>query len=127
MIDKNNIKKKLLVVDDEQNIRLLIKRIFEADFIILEAENGKKAVEVAVKHTPDVILMDIMMPESDGLSALNEMKSNVVTREIPVIMLTGVGHELNERLAKSVGADGYMRKPIKPQELMDAVKKVCQS
>ncbi len=116
--------KKLLVVDDEPNIRLLIKRIFEEDFTILEAENGKRAIELAEKHIPDVILMDIMMPESDGLAALNEMKAHQNTRNIPVIMLTGVGHELNERLAKSVGANGYMRKPIKPQELIDAVQKV---
>lgn len=121
----NKNKKKLLVADDEPNIRLLIKRIFEHDFIIIEADNGVKAFELAIRHTPDVILMDIMMPESDGLTALNEMKSNMHTKHIPVIMLTGVGHELNERLAKSVGANGYMRKPIKPQELADAVFKVA--
>ena len=117
-------KKKLLVVDDEPNIRLLIKRIFVEEFTVLEAANGRKALEVALRQIPDVILMDIMMPESDGLSALSEMKSHTQTSKIPVIMLTGVGHELNERLAKSVGANGYMRKPIKPQELIDAVKKV---
>jgi CheY-like chemotaxis protein len=122
--DKSPQKKKLLVVDDESNIRLLIKRIFEAEFTVFEAENGRKAFELAVKLLPDVILMDIMMPESDGLSALNEMKAHPQTSTIPVIMLTGVGHELNERLAKSVGANGYMRKPIKPQELIDAVRKV---
>lgn len=119
-------KKKLLVVDDEPNIRLLIKRIFEGEFTVFEAENGKKAFDVAVQQVPDVILMDIMMPESDGLSALSEMKSHAKTSRIPVIMLTGVGHELNERLAKSVGANGYMRKPIKPQELIDAVRKAAQ-
>ncbi|MDO8578793.1 MAG: response regulator [Dehalococcoidales bacterium] len=125
MSDKSSPKKKLLVVDDEPNIRLLIKRIFEEEFTIFEAENGEKALEVALRQVPDVILMDIMMPESDGLSALNEMKSHTQTSNIPVIMLTGVGHELNERLAKSVGANGYMRKPIKPQELIDAVRKVA--
>jgi two-component system response regulator ResD len=125
MNDKGAFKKKLLVVDDEANIRLLIKRIFEQEFTVLEAENGRKAVETALKQAPDVVLMDIMMPESDGLSALNEMKLNSQTCKIPVIMLTGVGHELNERLAKSVGANGYMRKPIKPQELIDAVRKVA--
>lgn len=117
-------KKKLLVVDDEPNIRLLIKRIFEQEFNVIEAENGRKAYELAARQIPDIILMDIMMPESDGLSALNEMKSHEPTKDIPVIMLTGVGHELNERLAKSVGANGYMRKPIKPQDLVEAVRKV---
>lgn len=124
MEEKKSIKKKLLIVDDEPNIRLLIRRIFERDYVIFEAENGKKAVDSALHNVPDIILMDIMMPESDGLAALNVMKANERTKAIPVIMLTGVGHELNERLAKSVGAKGYMRKPIKPQELRDAVSKL---
>ena len=117
-------KKKLLIADDEPNIRLLIRRIFEQDYIIIEAENGRKAVDLALRILPDIILMDIMMPESDGLTALSEMKLNEQTKAIPVIMLTGVGYELNERLAKSMGAKGYMRKPIKPQELLDAVSKL---
>lgn len=117
-------KRKLLIVDDEPNIRLLIRRIFERDYIIFEAENGRKAVDSALRNLPDVILMDIMMPESDGLAALTEMKANEHTKAVPVIMLTGVGHELNERLAKSLGAKGYMRKPINPQELFDAVSKL---
>ena len=119
-------KKKLLIVDDEPNIRLLIRRIFEQDYVIIEAENGRKAVESALRNLPDIILMDIMMPESDGLAALSEMKANGHTRAIPVIMLTGVGHELNERLAKSLGAKGYMRKPINPQELIDVVSKLLE-
>lgn len=124
MDEKKSTKKKLLIADDEPNIRLLIKRIFEKDYAIIEAENGRKAVDLAFRHVPDIILMDIMMPESDGLAALSEMKANKSTKDIPVIMLTGVGHELNERLAKSVGATGYMRKPIKTQELLDAVSKL---
>ena len=119
-------KKKLLIVDDEPNIRLLIRRIFEQDYVNIEAENGRKAVESALRNLPDIILMDIMMPESDGLAALSEMKANGHTRAIPVIMLTGVGHELNERLAKSLGAKGYMRKPINPQELIDVVSKLLE-
>ena len=126
MSDKGSPKKKLLAVDDEPNIRLLIKRIFEEEFEVFEAENGNKAFDMAKRHVPDVILMDIMMPEADGLSALNEMKAYPQTSKIPVIMLTGVGHEVNERLAQSVGANGYMRKPIKSQELIDAVRNVTK-
>ena len=117
-------KKKLLIADDEPNIRLLVKRIFEQEYTILEAENGKKAVDVALHNTPDIILMDIMMPEIDGLTALSAMKANERTRPIPVIMLTGVGHELNEIMAKSMGAKAYMRKPINSQELLDIVNKL---
>ena len=117
-------KRKLLIADDEPNIRLLVRRIFEKEYTVIEAENGKKAVDSALRNHPDIILMDIMMPECDGLAALSEMKANNHIKAIPVIMLTGVGHGLNERLAKSVGAEGYMRKPINPQELRDAVSKL---
>ena len=124
MNDKSFLKKKLLIVDDEPNIRLLIKRIFEEEFTVFEAENGRKGFDMAMAQTPDVILMDVTMPDSDGIYALNEMKSHLQTSRIPVIMLTGVGYELSERQGKSLGANGYMRKPIKPQELIDAVEKL---
>lgn len=124
MNEKSSLKKKLLIVDDEPNIRLLIKRIFEEEFTVFEAETGRKGFDMAMGQTPDVILMDVMMPDSDGMYALNEMKSHPQTSRIPVIMLTGVGYELSERQAKNLGANGYMRKPIKPQELIDAVEKL---
>ncbi len=126
MDEGNPTKKKLLIADDEPNIRLLIRRIFEKDYTVFEAENGRRAVDLALRHIPDIILMDVMMPESDGLAALNELKATESTKAIPVIMITGVGHELNERLAKSVGAKGYIRKPVKPQELFDAVSTIIR-
>ncbi|MDO8717187.1 MAG: response regulator [Dehalococcoidales bacterium] len=119
-------KGKLLIADDEPNIRLLIKKIFEKEYTVIEAENGKKAVDSALHNQPDIILMDIMMPETDGLTALSAMKADARTRSIPVIMLTGVGHELNEIMAKSMGAKGYMRKPINSQELLDIVNKLLK-
>lgn len=116
-------KKKLLVVDDEPTIRLLIKRTFEDEYVVLEAENGKEAIDLALRHIPSVILMDVMMPNTDGLTALNTLRNDKRTSSIPVIMLTGVGHELNEQLAMTLGAQTYLRKPITPQELLDAVSK----
>ncbi|MBF8251385.1 MAG: Response regulator containing a CheY-like receiver domain, partial [Deltaproteobacteria bacterium] len=67
-------KGKLLIADDESNIRLLIKKIFEKEYTVIEAENGKRAVDSAIHNAPDIILMDIMMPELDGLTALSAMK-----------------------------------------------------
>lgn len=117
-------KKKLLIVDDEPNIRLLIKRTFEDEYEVLEAKNGKEAIDSALRHLPSVILMDIMMPNTDGLTALNTLINDKRTSSIPVIMLTGAGHELNEQLARSLGAQAYLRKPITPHELLDAVSKI---
>jgi len=116
-------KKKLLVADDEPNIRLLIKRTFEDEYVVLEAKNGKEAIDLALHQLPSVIFMDMMMPNTDGLTALNTLRNDKRTSSIPVIMLTGVGYELNEQHARSLGAQGFLRKPVTPQELLDAVGK----
>ena len=117
-------KKKLLIADDESTIRLMVRRIFEREYVVLEAKSGKEAVELALHHIPDIILMDVMMPETDGLTALNTIRNNKRGSSIPVIMFTGAGYELNEALAKSLGAKAYLRKPVTPQELLDAVSKI---
>jgi len=117
-------KKKLLIADDEPNIRLMVRRTFEQRYVVLEAKNGKEAVDLALHHVPDVIIMDVMMPGVDGLTALNTIRNSKSISKIPVIMFTGVGFELNEQLAGSLGAKAYLRKPITPQELIDAVSKI---
>ena len=117
-------KKKLLIADDESIIRLMVRRIFEREYVVLEAKNGKEAVDMALRHIPDIILMDMMMPDTDGLTALNTIRANKRASSIPVIMFTGAGYELNEVLARSLGAKAYLRKPVTPQELRDAVSKI---
>ena len=117
-------KKKLLIADDESTIRLMVRRIFEREYVVLEAKNGKEAVDMALRHIPDIILMDMMMPDTDGLTALNTIRANKRASSIPVIMFTGAGYELNEALARSLGAKAYLRKPVNPQELRDAVSKI---
>jgi CheY-like chemotaxis protein len=117
-------KKKLLIADDEPTIRLVVRRTFEREYVVLEAKNGKEAVDMVLHHLPDIILMDVMMPETDGLTALNTIRNNKRASSIPVIMFTGAGYELNEALARSLGAKAYLRKPVTPQELRDAVSKI---
>jgi CheY-like chemotaxis protein len=117
-------KKKLLIADDEPNIRLMVRRTFEQRYVVLEAKNGKEAVDLALHHVPDIILMDVMMPGVDGLTALNTIRNSKRGSSIPVIMFTGVGYELNEQLARGLGAKAYLKKPVTPQELLDAVSKI---
>ena len=117
-------KKKLLIADDEPTIRLMVRRVFEGEYVVIEAKNGKEAVDLALHRTPDIILMDMMMPETDGLTALNTIRTNKRASSIPVIMLTGAGYELNEVLARNLGAKAYLRKPVTPQELLDTVSKI---
>ena len=118
--------KTLLIADDEPNIRLLVRRTFQKEYVVIEATNGKEAIDLALRDKPDIIVLDVMMPQTDGLTALSTIRGNKRTSAIPVIMLTGVGFELNEQLAGSLGAKAYLKKPIIPQDLFDAVTKVIK-
>lgn len=114
-------KKKILVVDDEENVRRLVCRILGKENIILEAGDGEVTLDIARSQKPDLILMDISMPKMDGYTACYKLKNNEVTKAIPVVMLTGIGFALNKKLADEVGAVGYITKPFNPQELLDVV------
>lgn len=117
-------KKKILVADDELNIRSLVSKILDKDYIVLEATNGEEAIDIAKRQKPDLILMDLMMPKLDGYTACSRIKTDQATKGISVVMLTGVGHELNKKFAQEMGADGYITKPFLPQKLLDMVKNV---
>lgn len=116
-------KKTILVADDEENVRQLVISILGNEYVVLEAMDGDIAVDIAKRQKPDLILMDLMMPKMDGYTACYSFKADEVTKAIPVVILTAVGHELNKKLAQQVGASGYITKPFTPQELMDTVGK----
>jgi two-component system alkaline phosphatase synthesis response regulator PhoP len=116
--------KRILIADDEETVRSLVKRLLGKTYKILEAENGEEAVKVAVNEKPDLILMDILMPRMDGLTACYAIKRNPATKEIPVVMLTAVDYELNRKLSQDVmGAQDYITKPFDSETLMDVMAK----
>jgi len=119
-------KTRILVVDDEQTVRLLVRRFLSDKFAVLEASDGEEAVDMARKHKPALILMDIMMPNMDGYNACHAIKTDEATKAIPVVMLTAVGYELNKKLAESVGADGYITKPFALEKLLDTIGKFVE-
>jgi CheY-like chemotaxis protein len=115
-------KKKVLIVDDEPHIRQLVRRTLSAEYEVYEAGNGQEAIEEAYGLRPDFILMDLMMPVMDGLTACYEIKNNPSTKNIPVFMLTAVVPARNKQIAQEVwGANGYLTKPVDLQELMDTI------
>ncbi|HEY79342.1 MAG TPA: response regulator [Dehalococcoidia bacterium] len=113
---------KILVVDDEQHIRRLVNLILGEEYHILEASDGEEAIDIARREGPVLILMDIMMPNLDGIGACHILKSDDRTKEIPVVMLTAIGDKLDQDYARGMGADGYMTKPFGAQELRDVIK-----
>ncbi len=120
-------KKKILIADDEPNIRLLVGSMLSKDYSVLKASGGKEAIDIARSQNPDLILMDILMPKLDGYTACSTIKKDPATKAIPVVMLTAVGYELNKKLAKEVGADGYIIKPFSPQELLNTIGQFFKS
>ena len=125
-MDQNETKKKVLIVDDEPNVRRLLHSILNKNFAVFEAEDGQEAVDMTNAQQPDVILMDMMMPKMDGLTACLMIKKNPDTKKIPVIMVTAIGFELNIKLSQQMGASGYVTKPFSPQDLLAKIAEVLQ-
>jgi CheY-like chemotaxis protein len=119
----DSARRSVLVVDDEPTVRHLVKRILGHRYTVIEAEDGIRAVEAAKAAQPDLILMDMMMPSMDGLSACYAIRQEASTTRIPVVMLTAITHDLNRRLSETVmGANGYITKPFQPSELLSMVE-----
>ena len=116
-------KGKILVVDDEENVRRLLRSMLGNKYIVLEAKDGEVAIDIARSQKPDFILIDIMMPNIDGYTACYTIKQDPATKTIPIVMLTAVGQELNKKLAQEMGADGYITKPFSLLELLNTVER----
>jgi CheY-like chemotaxis protein len=111
-------KRKILVVDDEPNVRRLLRAVLKKKFTVFEAEDGAQAVKIAIIEKPDLILMDIMMPKMDGYTCCYVLKKKPATSSIPVIMLTALDFKLNRQLSQGIGAAGYITKPFNSKELL---------
>ncbi|MCD4819565.1 MAG: response regulator [Candidatus Cloacimonetes bacterium] len=125
-------KKIILAIDDEQDSLEFITSIVEDEnYEIVTANDGDVGVIKAKEIQPDLIILDVQMPKQDGFVTLWELKQVPELREIPVIMLTGVGEKLGKRFSKDevgdlVGdpPDFYVEKPIDPQKLLDIINEI---
>lgn len=115
---------RVLVVDDEERIRRLLRMYLEREnFEIDEADNGKDALDLALQNDYDVIILDLMMPEMDGIEVCEKLRKEKTT---PVIMLTAKGEESNRIQGFEVGADDYIVKPFSPREVILRVKAILR-
>lgn len=116
------MKQKILIADDERDIIDFLKYNLEKEgFDVLTAKNGIEAVAQAKKN-PSLILLDVMMPEMDGLEVVRTLKKNSATAKIPVIFLTARGSEVDEVVGLELGADDYIIKPVSIPKLMARIK-----
>lgn len=115
--------KKILLVDDETDILDLIKYNLEREgFEVKIADNGKTAIDVASNFVPDLILLDVMMPEMDGVETCIELRKNSKLKNVIIAFLTARGEDYSQIAGFEAGADDYITKPIKPRVLVSKVK-----
>jgi len=115
------MKKTILVVDDEKDVvDLLSYNLTKDDFTVITARNGRDALDRA-RQKPDLIILDVMMPEMNGLQVIQELKKEKSTASIPVILLTAKGSETDEIVGLEVGADDYIVKPVKMGKIVARV------
>ena len=113
---------KVLLADDDPNVREIIRLYFTQQQIeLLEADDGKAALEIATSHELDCIILDVMMPGLDGFDVCREVRKN---SDVPIIMLTAKDEEIDRILGLELGADDYVSKPFSPRELVARMKAI---
>ena len=121
--------KKILLVDDDQSLRQLYKlELANHQYEIIEASDGDEGLSKAISEKPDLILLDIMMPKSDGVATLTKVKAEDSIKNIPVVMLTNFGQENLVQQAFSLGATDYLLKyKVTPAEMASKVDQVLKT
>jgi DNA-binding response OmpR family regulator len=107
----------LLIIEDEPDIRLLIRTVFQDAYKIIEAEEGEQGLSMAAEHVPTIIISDVMMPNMDGFEMCKQLKADVQTSHIPIIMLTAKTDQESRLQGLNLGAIDYITKPFLIQEL----------
>jgi two-component system cell cycle response regulator DivK len=115
----------LIVDDNEKNRKLARDLLRSAGFETLEAATGAQALTLATDHVPDVILMDLRLPDIDGTEAARKLKDDARTERIPVLALTALPHQGNRDLLEAAGFAGWIEKPIRVRDFPDQVRRYC--
>lgn len=117
-------KETILIVEDNKDMRSYIRMLLEGDYRLFEAEDGKEALQIVQKHTIDLIVCDLMMPVMDGMELSRHIKENLATSHIPVLMLTAVRSELQEKRSFEIGVDEYLCKPFDEEVLRLRIRNI---
>ena len=120
--NKEETRPQLLVVEDNADIRQYIADTFSEDFLVLQAENGEEGVEMAEEHNPDIIVSDIMMPRKNGTELTRQLKSDIRTSHIPIILLTAKTSDDDKEEGYDSGADSYLTKPFTAKLLASRIR-----
>ena len=116
---------KILVADDDKAIQRIVQRLLETEgFEVVVAVDGREALDQVTAAAPNLVILDVMMPQMNGLDVLEQIRSRYTADQLPVVMLTGQGEPLDVERGKQLGANLYLTKPFDPEHLMMAVAHV---
>ncbi len=119
----SDAKPKILVVDDDPLMRRIVTQSLERSaYELMEAESGVSGIQCAIEQHPDLILLDVMMPEMDGFEVIRRLRMHPMTQGVPIILLTALGEMSEKVYGMQLGADDYMTKPFDPRELRARVQ-----
>jgi two-component system, cell cycle response regulator DivK len=116
----------LVVEDNDKNMKLFRDVLLAKDYRTLEATTGGEAVALAAEHSPDLVLMDIQLPDIDGVEALGRLRADVRTASVPVLALTAQAMDGDRERFLAAGFDGYISKPVNIAEFVATVKRYCE-
>lgn len=120
--------KLILVIDDEEPIQKVVRLslMLEANWQIICASSGQEGIHQAEARHPDAILLDVMMPEIDGITTFEQLHNNIETKDIPVILLTAKTGTTEKRLFQKIGVTGVITKPFDPLTLASQIARLLQ-
>ena len=118
---------RVLIVDDDPDIiRLVSYNLMQAGFEVVTAGTGRQALEIAERQPPDLIILDLMLPDVDGMEVCRSLRAHELSTHVPIIMLTARGEEIDRVIGFELGADDYVMKPFSPRELVLRVKSILR-
>lgn len=125
----SDMKTKVLLVDDDQMIVDMYKlRLEQEGYEVLVTDKGSEAIRLAGEALPDIVLLDIILPEIDGFSILKSIKGEAATKKIPVLLLTNLSQESDQAKGKELGADGYfVKSQHTPSDMLYEMRKIIKS
>ena len=116
----------LVVEDNERNMKLFRDVLQASGYRTLEATTGERAVELVLEHRPDLVLMDIQLPDIDGIEALDRLRADERTASVPVLALTAQAMDGDRERFLAAGFDGYLSKPVDIADFVATVKRYCE-
>ena len=123
----NSMGKKLLIIDDEIDfVKMVEMRVKSAGYAVITASDGMDGLKKAREEKPDLIILDIMLPEIDGNHVCKILKGDPDHKNIPIIILTARTQKKDEELAKEAGADAYLQKPFESEILLDKIRELIK-